>query len=166
MLHSRAKFGIADPLRSFQFTGPRVAELLDGKNDRNGKHVVFSIVAPIGVCGVRRPAVDKRSAALARGQRVSALACDLSRALFYSGASSGVIRRIFGVGLTSALNFPRLNRNDSLNYDVHALWAGVQSFPATLKEKRHRGDSNPCGQSPIDFESISLTARTQCQHKS
>ena len=28
--------------------------------------------------------------------------------------------------------------------------------------KRHRGDSNPCGQSPMDFESISLTARTQC----
>jgi hypothetical protein len=27
---------------------------------------------------------------------------------------------------------------------------------------RHRGDSNPCGQSPMDFESISLTARTQC----
>ena len=28
--------------------------------------------------------------------------------------------------------------------------------------KRHRGDSNPCGQSPMDFESISLAARTQC----
>ena len=27
---------------------------------------------------------------------------------------------------------------------------------------RHRGDSNPCGQSPMDFESISLTARTHC----
>ena len=27
---------------------------------------------------------------------------------------------------------------------------------------RHRGDSNPCGQSPMDFESISLTSRTQC----
>ena len=27
---------------------------------------------------------------------------------------------------------------------------------------RHRGDSNPCGQSPMDFESISLAARTQC----
>ena len=27
---------------------------------------------------------------------------------------------------------------------------------------RHRGDSSPCGQSPMDFESISLTARTQC----
>ena len=27
---------------------------------------------------------------------------------------------------------------------------------------RHRGDSSPCGQSPMDFESISLAARTQC----
>ena len=32
----------------------------------------------------------------------------------------------------------------------------------TVTRKRHRGDSNPCGQSPMDFESISLTARTQC----
>ena len=30
------------------------------------------------------------------------------------------------------------------------------------ERKRHRGDSNPCGQSPMDFESISLAARTQC----
>ena len=30
------------------------------------------------------------------------------------------------------------------------------------RQNRHRGDSNPCGQSPMDFESISLTARTQC----
>ena len=28
---------------------------------------------------------------------------------------------------------------------------------------RQRGDSNPCGQSPVDFESISLAARTHCQ---
>ena len=28
--------------------------------------------------------------------------------------------------------------------------------------KRHPGDSNPCGQSPMEFESISLTTRTQC----
>ena len=27
---------------------------------------------------------------------------------------------------------------------------------------RHRGDSNPCGQSPMDFKSIILTTRTQC----
>ena len=32
-----------------------------------------------------------------------------------------------------------------------------------LKEqRRQRGDSNPCGQSPMDFESISLAARTHC----
>ena len=29
-------------------------------------------------------------------------------------------------------------------------------------QKRQRGDSNPCGQSPMDFESISLTTRTHC----
>ena len=28
--------------------------------------------------------------------------------------------------------------------------------------ERQRGDSNPCGQSPMDFESISLTTRTYC----
>ena len=28
--------------------------------------------------------------------------------------------------------------------------------------QRQRGDSNPCGQSPMDFESISLAARTHC----
>jgi hypothetical protein len=33
---------------------------------------------------------------------------------------------------------------------------------STPSRKRHRGHSNPCGQSPMDFESISLTARTQC----
>ena len=32
----------------------------------------------------------------------------------------------------------------------------------TITCLRHRGDSNPCGQSPMDFESISLATRTQC----
>ena len=32
----------------------------------------------------------------------------------------------------------------------------------THHEFRQRGDSNPCGQSPMDFESISLAARTHC----
>ena len=27
---------------------------------------------------------------------------------------------------------------------------------------RQRGDSKPCGQSPMDFEFVSLTARTHC----
>ena len=31
--------------------------------------------------------------------------------------------------------------------------------------KRHRGDSNPCGQSPMDFWSISLATRTQCPRR-
>ena len=30
------------------------------------------------------------------------------------------------------------------------------------KRKRQRGDLNPCGQSPMDFKSISLTTRTHC----
>ena len=38
--------------------------------------------------------------------------------------------------------------------------ARLINFP--LHAKRQRGDSNPCGQSPMDFESISLTARTHC----
>ncbi len=33
---------------------------------------------------------------------------------------------------------------------------------ANMSPPSDRGDSNPCGQSPMDFESISLTARTQC----
>ena len=36
------------------------------------------------------------------------------------------------------------------------------SVPALHTGNRHRGDSSPCGQSPMDFESISLAARTQC----
>ena len=36
-------------------------------------------------------------------------------------------------------------------------------YCATLPcQIRQRGDSNPCGQSPMDFESISLAARTHC----
>ena len=36
------------------------------------------------------------------------------------------------------------------------------NWAASEVAKRQRGDSNPCGQSPMDFESISLTARTHC----
>ena len=38
--------------------------------------------------------------------------------------------------------------------------------PGETIHKRHRGDSNPCGQSPMDFESIFFTARTQCHGNS
>ena len=41
-------------------------------------------------------------------------------------------------------------------------WHG-QRNPQGTPHARHRGDSNPCGQSPTEFESISLTTRTQCQ---
>ena len=39
-----------------------------------------------------------------------------------------------------------------------------QLFSSALSPpcNRHRGDSNTCGQSPVDFKSISLAARTQC----
>ena len=39
-----------------------------------------------------------------------------------------------------------------MNYHMHGNGA-----------KRQRGDSNPCGQSPMAFESITLTARSRCQ---
>ena len=44
-----------------------------------------------------------------------------------------------------------------VGFDVYAHW-GAQSNA----QKRQRRDSNPRGQSPMDFESISLTARTHC----
>ena len=31
-----------------------------------------------------------------------------------------------------------------------------------MRTNRHRGDSNPCGQRPMDFEPISSATRTQC----
>ena len=35
-------------------------------------------------------------------------------------------------------------------------------FAFFMETNRHRGDSSPCGQRPMDFESISLATRTQC----
>jgi hypothetical protein len=49
-----------------------------------------------------------------------------------------------------------------LNDDLHEMINMVLEIIRLMSEKRHRGDSNPCGQIPMDFESISLTARTQC----
>jgi hypothetical protein len=49
-----------------------------------------------------------------------------------------------------------------LNDDLHEMINMVLEIIRLMSEKRHRGDSNPCGQSPMDFESISLPARTQC----
>jgi hypothetical protein len=43
-----------------------------------------------------------------------------------------------------------------------AGWAHMLHSPAAMEQGRQRGDSNPCGQSPMDFESISLTTRTHC----
>jgi hypothetical protein len=49
-----------------------------------------------------------------------------------------------------------------LNDDLHEMINMVLEIIRLMSEKQHRGDSNTCGQSPMDFESISLTARTQC----
>ena len=47
---------------------------------------------------------------------------------------------------------------------THELLLGLLFFVCDFRRgKRHRGDPDPCGQSPMDFESISLTARTQCR---
>ena len=42
--------------------------------------------------------------------------------------------------------------------DIHAF----QNTCIANQQMRHLGDLNPCGQSPMDFESISLAARTKC----
>ena len=42
---------------------------------------------------------------------------------------------------------------------VVRIWR-KQSMRASRAASRQRGDSNPCGQSPVDFKSISLAART------
>ena len=45
---------------------------------------------------------------------------------------------------------------------THEFLLGLLFFVCDFRSgKRHRGDSNPCGQSPMHFESISLTARIQ-----
>ena len=54
-------------------------------------------------------------------------------------------------------------------------WMMSYSSPSSLAQRcpdrrkancilpmRHRGDSNPCGRSPMDFESITLATRSQC----
>ena len=41
--------------------------------------------------------------------------------------------------------------------------APTHILPARDHQKRQRGDLNPCGQSPSDFESDSLTTRTHCR---
>ena len=55
------------------------------------------------------------------------------------------------------LKVPRLHPADST---LNPQGKHLCSFGSHAK--RQRGDSNPCGQSPMDFESISLTARTHC----
>ena len=46
---------------------------------------------------------------------------------------------------------------------IHCIFGMGPHIPGSILEYiRQRGDSNPCGQSPMDFESISLTTRTHC----
>ena len=52
--------------------------------------------------------------------------------------------------------------SDRLRASIHAAPRLAANAPTKAVAKRHRGDSNPCGQRPMDFESISLAARTQC----
>jgi hypothetical protein len=64
------------------------------------------------------------------------------------------------LGSTSAVSgcariSPRLPRGAC----ARLVTIGRLAFP-TPKRKRHPGDSNPCGQSPMDFESIPLAAWT------
>ena len=44
-------------------------------------------------------------------------------------------------------------------FKLHKATCTKRYFP---KRIRHRRGSNPCGQSPLDFKSNSLTTRTQC----
>ena len=53
----------------------------------------------------------------------------------------------------------RVSRVPALPIRLRLPMRGVQ---IPYMENRHRRDSNPRGQSPVDFESTSLTTRTQC----
>ena len=60
--------------------------------------------------------------------------------------------------LSCTQKYSESERRQCIAAASHRLACQRKAFGA----KRHRGDSNPCGQSPMDFESISLAARTQC----
>ena len=72
-------------------------------------------------------------------------------------------------GCPSAKNEPLGHNSSSAASSVQAtLRFFAYQPPAIFRscsppgQSTHRGDSSPCGQSPMDFESISLAARTQC----
>ena len=48
------------------------------------------------------------------------------------------------------------------NVQARVSCARLMDWATLPCQIRQRGDSNPCGQSPMDFESISLAARTHC----
>ena len=66
----------------------------------------------------------------------------------------------------------QLNRISFCRFSEESRHVGIPSLMSISKQDTNsagacenasdRRDSNPCGQSPMDFESISLAARTQC----
>ena len=68
---------------------------------------------------------------------------------------------IGSIWILQGLEFKHLESSAAAK--ASALGVGVLcALPRGELQKRQRGDSNPCGQSPMDFESISLAARTHC----
>ena len=66
-------------------------------------------------------------------------------------------------GLTSSMTSyvaHALLSSGLMTWRVQGCVIQVAQAHSVSHASRQRGDSNPCGQSPMDFESISLTART------
>ena len=74
-----------------------------------------------------------------------------SRHFWSPGSILGAILRTLGTSLGVPSPTPGAPR-----------WSPDAPETPTSSAKRQRGDSNPCGQSPMDFESISLTTRARC----
>jgi hypothetical protein len=75
---------------------------------------------------------------------------------FKSGGEASALGSTSAV-LGCARISPRLPRGAC----ARLVTIGRLAFSTQIR-KRYRGDSNPCGQSPMDFESIPLAARTPC----
>ena len=89
---------------------------------------------------------------------------------------------VFGKNECWGLNSPTIRSEFGVRTWGHAtpaaLWGGGPAFPggngqvahvwgrvplAATHTDRQRGDLSPCGQSPMDFESITLATRSHCQ---
>ena len=60
----------------------------------------------------------------------------------------------------------QFKQQSPLQHEASVAASSAACLPHWQPSCRQRGDSSPCGQSPMDFKSISLAARTQCQCKS